>query len=185
MVRQHTPEELAEAERILKESEPLFEKRRIREQDEKERWAGEIAMLERRVRDEYVDVDLGNGDTIALRSCLSEAEGKRIGKLEKERTGLDPTIPENAERADEIAFEILEIVTANPIITKPWLKKNRDRFAINDMLTVTFGWYDQQIARFRRIKDLKSFRPEQTGPELRGVPALHEDSGSESVGGSP
>ena len=185
MVRQHTPEELAEAKRILKESEPLFEKRKVREQAEREKWAGEIAMLERRVRDEYVEVDLGNGDTIALRSCLSEAEGKKIGRLEKERSGLDMTNPENSERADDIAFEILEFVTANPIITKTWLKKNRDRFAINDMLTVTFGWYDQQIAQFRRIKDLKSFRPEQTGPELRGVPALHEGDRSEGMGRSP
>ena len=185
MVRQHTPEELAEAKRILKESEPLFEKRKVREQAEREKWASEIAMLERRVRDEYVEVDLGNGDTIALRTCLSEGEGKRIAKLEKDRAGLDLSAPESAEQADEIAFEILEIVTANPIITKSWLKKNRDKFALNDMLTVTFGWYDQQIARFRRIKDLKSFRPEQTGPELRGVPALHESDRSEGMGRAP
>ena len=181
-MRQHTPEELKEIDRILKEAEPLFEERRVREEADRKRWASEIAMLERRVREETVDVDLGSGDTLAIRACLSEAEGKKIAKLEKERRDLDPEDPKSQAKMDEIAYEILEMVTANPLITKDWLKKNRDRFAVSDMLAVTFAWYQAQADRFRRMQDLKSFRPEPAGTELRGVPALHGDSGPETVG---
>jgi len=185
VVREHTPEELAEVQRILKEAEPLFEARNVREIAERERWAGEIALLERRVRTEYVEVDLGNGDTIALRACLSEAEGKKIQRLEKERTTLDLNDPKTPARMDEIAYEILEIVTANPLITKEWLKKNRDRFAVSDMLAVTFAWYEQQADRVRRINSLRSFRPDRPGPELRRVSPSHEDPGPPGLGGSP
>lgn len=185
MVREHTPEELAEVNRILKEAEPLFEERRVREEAEKKRWAGEIAMLERRVREETVEVDLGGGDTLAIRSCLSESETKRIAKLEKERKELDPDDPKSQARMDEIAYEILEIVTANPLITRDWLKKNRDKFAVVDMLAATFAYYDAQADRFRRINSARSFRTDKSGPELRGVPPLHEDPGSERMGESP
>lgn len=184
-MRQHTPEELKEIDRILKEAEPLFEERRVREEADRKRWASEIAMLERRVREETVDVDLGSGDTLAIRACLSEAEGKKIAKLEKERRDLDPGEPKAQARMDEIAYEILEMVTANPLITKDWLKKNRDRFAVSDMLAVTFAWYQAQADRFRRINSARSFRPDDAGPELRGVSPPHEDPGSARLGGSP
>jgi len=78
MVRVHTPEELAEAERILKSVEPQL---KAFQEAEKNRWANEIAMLERRVKNEYQPVQLGNGDTIALRTCLSEREEIKLAGL--------------------------------------------------------------------------------------------------------
>lgn len=178
MPRQHTPEELAEAERVLKEAEPLFKERASREQPEKEKWAKEIAMLERRVHNEFVPVDLGNGDTIALRTCLSEKEEVKLKSLLLKW-----------EKGDEkAAYEIVALVTANELITSDWLKKNPDKFAVSDLLKVLFGMLEQRAAHHRdtlqRVKNLTNFRPDPAGAEPGGIPALHEGDRSEGMGGS-
>lgn len=178
MPRQHTPEELAEAKRILKEAAPLFEQRQITEQAERERWAHEIAMLERRVHNEYIPVDLGNGDTVALRTCLSEREEVRL-----------KTLLLKWEKGDEkAAYEIVALITANELITADWLKKNPDKFAVSDLLKVLFGMLEQRAAHHRdtlqRVKNLTNFRPDPAGAEPGGIPALHEGDRSEGMGGS-
>lgn len=168
MVREHTPEELAEAKKVLREARPLFEERAKRELAEKERWQKEIEMLERRVHNEFVPVDLGNGDTIALRTCLSEKEEIKLKSLLN-----------RWEKGDEkAAYEIVALVTANELITADWLKKNPDKFAVSDLLNVLFGMLEQRAAHHRetlaRVKALTNFRTEPAGSEPGGVPALHE-----------
>lgn len=178
MVRQHTPEELAEAERVLKEATPLFEQRKIREQAEKEKWAKEIAMLERRVHNEFVPVDLGNGDTIALRTCLSEKEEVKLKSLLLKW-----------EKGDEkAAYEIVALVTANELITSDWLRKNPDKFAVSDLLKVLFGMLEQRATHHQetltRVKNLTTFRTDQAGPESGRVSTLHAGDRSKGMGGS-
>ena len=56
----------AEIEESLAQAQPLFQKMDQRYNAVTFKWQNEIAMLERRVHDCYEDVDLGNGDIIAV-----------------------------------------------------------------------------------------------------------------------
>jgi len=173
MVRTHTPEELAEAERILRSVEPQLKAFR---EAEKNRWANEIAMLERRVKEEYQPVQLGNGDTIALRTCLSE----------KEEIKLSGLIERWSQGDKKAAYEIVALVTANEFITVDWLKKNPDKFSVTDLLNVLFGMLEQRAQFHRetmeRVRKLSTFRTEPARPKSGGLSPLHEDSGSEGLG---
>jgi len=173
MVRVHTPEELAEAERILKSVEPQL---KAFQEAEKNRWANEIAMLERRVKNEYQPVQLGNGDTIALRTCLSEREEIKLAGL----------IDRWSKGDKKAAYEIVALVTANELITVDWLRKNPDKFSVSDLLKVLFGMLEQRTQFHRdameRVRQLSTFRPEPAGSKPGGLPPLHEGSGSEGMG---
>ena len=114
-------------------------------------------MLERRVKEEITLVDLGNGDTVAIRAGLSEAEAKRIQALSTERDGLSPET--DAQRIEDIAYEIVAIVTANPKITTEWLRENQDKIAVSDMLTISLSWYGEQAQRAKdAVIRARSFR---------------------------
>jgi len=190
MARQHTPEELAEAERILKEAEPLFKEREVREQAEKDRWAKEIEMLERRVKEDYVDIDLGHGDTLAIRTCLSDKESGRLGELYQSWfTPMDSPDKNAIAKRKGVSYEIIELVTANPAITKEWLKKNPDKFATDDMVNAIFTWAElrqkRENERAQRLVSAVLFRKEPEGAGLRELPAEAGDTRPERVGSSP
>jgi len=203
-----TPEEKAELLKNLKESDPEIKQLKALKAIKERQWTDEIAMLERRVQDKVTYIDLGDGDKLAIRACLSNAEMTEIARLEKrqrnlgkERTIPDPENQKAAPRvirelsekdnevANEITFQILELVTANPLLTKEWFQANQARFALGDMLTVIMGYYENRVEEIRmrteRVKSATSFRKEPKGPELRGVPALSGDSGPERMGGTP
>lgn len=203
-----TPEEKAALLKQIKESDPEIKQLRAHQAAKNRKWADEIAMLERRVREEFTFVNLGGDDKIALRACLSNAEMAEITRLDKKRSELgkevkipDPKNPKARPRvrrvltekdndaANELTFEMLEIVTANPLLTRDWFRDNQDKYAMGDMLTIILGFYESRIeenrARMERIKNSTSFRTESEGPELRGVSPLPEDSGPERVGGPP
>jgi len=105
-----------------------------------ERWTDEIAMLERRVRETTVDIDLGNGDKIPIRARLSDSEDARLTKLRLKlsKGGGDK----------DAALEIAALVTANPLITVEWLKENPNKFAIVDLLEIIFSYFEQQGRTF-------------------------------------
>ena len=128
--------------------------KRYNDQDAK--WQNEIAMLERRVYSEYEDVDLGNGDRIAIRTALSEKESRYIGELEAERAGLDSKT--DIARLNEIAYEILELMTANPMLTRDWFEANRDKFALSDVLQISQAFYEQVVQRAGRRQSVSKFR---------------------------
>ena len=130
-----------------------------------------------------------------------------IGRLDKKRNELgkkvkipDPKNPKakpsvkrvlsekDNDAANELTFEMLEIVTANPLLTREWFRDNQDKYAMSDMLTIILGFYESRVeenrARMERIKNSGSFRPEPAGPELRGVSPLPDDSGPEGLGGT-
>jgi Na+/phosphate symporter len=151
-----TPEEIDAA---LNQAKPLFEKMEQRYAAENNKWANEIATLERRVNTLYEDVDLGNGDRIAIRTALSEKESKRVGKLEEERTTLDKE--HDLDRLNDISYELLEIFTANPMLTKTWFKKNGDKFALNDALKIMFSFYESLVRRAGQTQQIEKFRPDE------------------------
>ena len=185
-----TPEEKAALLKQIKESDPEIKQLRAHQAAKNRKWADEIAMLERRVKDEAEFVDLGHGDTLAIRTCLSDIESGRLGELYQSWfTPLKDPDKNAIAKRKKIAFEIIELVTANPMITQEWLEENRDKFATDDVVNAIFSWAElrqkRENKRAQRLVSAVLFRPEQTGPELRGVPALHEDSGPEGMGGSP
>lgn len=134
-------------------------------QDEK--WRHEIELLENRITSNIKDISIGNnGGTIAIRASLSDAEMNTIAQLEQKRSKLGTKNKEGntilakdeTDKADEIAWEILAMVTANPHFTKDWFANNRDKYSTEDMMTVTLGFYDSMATRMQRVSEIKQFR---------------------------
>jgi len=139
----------------------LLEKYKAIDVEDKEKWIREIELLERRVKTNFVDINLGNGDMIAIRASISDAEAGYIAKLDRERLKLNPEKDENQLNA--LTYEILAIVTANPIMTKEWFYDERERYSTEDMLKVILGYYDGITQRVRRVRGIKEFRSKSTG----------------------
>ena len=166
MVRKHTPEELATAQRILAERKPHMERMIGDIHDEEARWSKEITALETRVHTEAVEIDLGGGASIAIRTCLTGDEGKRLDALEKAQA-----LEQDADIKEEMAAEMIEIVTLNPLITKEWILENKDKYSPSDILRVLLGFMEVRIQertdRVKRIRSAASFLPDTRGTELR------------------
>ena len=173
---------------------PTFEERLARvkhlermveaqEGTESARYQAEVAALEKRTLTLKKAIRLGDGeDTVEIWTHLPDLAMKRIGELERQRTiaaarvqnamntGTD--IPQvNLDRLDEIGFEILEIVTVNPIITADWLQKNRDKVATQDLLTVGLAFYQEMGERTREVIEAQhraaAFRGDDWGTSIR------------------
>lgn len=142
---------------MLKEHQPNFDKLRAADNAAKFKWQNEIAMLERRVHDCYEDVDLGNGDKIAVRTALSEEEMLEYGAIEQRKTGLEKNDPE----LSRLTYRQIELMTANPLITAEWLEENKDRWPVNDALTIMQAFLEGIMTRrMNRVGDLQKFRTE-------------------------
>lgn len=137
----------------------------ITAQDEK--WQREIELLETRVQSNFKDIAIDdNGGTIAIRASLSDAETGKIAKLDKERLKLGTKDKEGntiltekeTTKVNELTYEILETVTANPLLNKTFFRDNRDKYSTEDMLKVILGYYDEMAARVRRVSSIKEFR---------------------------
>lgn len=146
----------AEIEESLAKAQPLFDKMNARYTAENNRWANEIAMLERRVNTLYEDVDLGNGDKIAVRTALSEEEMNELGELEQHLSAdCSP------EEKGEIAYRQLELLTANPYLTADWFRENRDKWPTIDGLSIILGYAENKIRQQRdRVEKIRKFRNE-------------------------
>lgn len=152
MSRKIDPQEAAE---VLKTHQPNFDRLKAAETVETFKWQNEIAMLERRVQDCYEEVDLGNGDKIAVRTALSEEEMQEYGALEQRKTELEKNNPE----LSRITYRQIALMTANPLITAGWLEENKDKWPVNDALTILQAFLEGIVAcRTGRVKNLKSFR---------------------------
>lgn len=196
MVRKHTPEELAAAQRILAERKPHMDKMLGDIRKEKVAASETIAMLQRRTKTQTVDLVLEGGDTIRIYSRMSEADMKRIESIENERLDLiqraeemtaalkkvtdvsqiDPIRKEIDglfESAGDCWLRVLAIVTVDPAITYGWLKQNPDMYSPEDIVDVYLAYREarkQQIAD--RVKRVQSFREHLTGPGVHANPAL-------------
>jgi len=147
----------AEIEESLNQAQPLFQKMEQRYNAATFKWQNEIAMLERRVHDCYEDVDLGNGDKIAVRTALSEEEMQEYGAIEQRKTELEKTDPE----LSRLTYRQIELMTANPLITPDWLEENKHRWPVNDALTIMQAFLEGILTRrMNRVSDLQSFRKE-------------------------
>ena len=140
---------------LLSEAKPQFKKMDQQYDAVAFKWQNEIAMLERRVSELYEDVDLGNGDKIAVRTALSEEEMQEYGLIEKRKTELENGDPE----ISRITYRQIELMTANPHITADWLEQNKDKWPVNDAIVVMQAFLEGIVSRrMNRVKDLQSFR---------------------------
>jgi hypothetical protein len=158
-----SPERKAALKDALDKEKPNFSKFDEHSKEQKKKWADEIEMLEQRVKEDFVDVELSGGQTIKLHTRLSVRNAERIDALRLEQSKIQG----DSDRLRAISYEIVEIVTANPLITKKWLQANPDKFSLDDVLSISFGYYEQQNKivqnRLQRIADAKKFRPVETG----------------------
>ena len=120
---------------------------------DKQDWAAEIEMLTRRVDTETDYVDLGNGDKIAVRTRLSYAEIELIDKLARDSAALQKE--GKIEEANNLVYEMYALITANPLITKEFLKYHKDSYSFNDMITLVKE-YHKKIESV--VGDVKKFR---------------------------
>lgn len=116
-------------------------------------WAAEIEMLTRRVDTEIDYVELGNGDKIAVRTRLSYAEIELIDKYARDSQTLQNE--GKIEEANDLVYDMYAMITANPIITKEFLKEHKDSYSFNDMIALVKG-YQEKIEL--TVGDAKKFR---------------------------
>lgn len=142
---------------LLSEHKDQFQKMDQRYNAATFKWQNEIAMLERRVHDCYEDVDLGNGDKIAVRTALSEEEMQEYGAIEQRKLQLDKNDPE----LSRLTYRQIELMTANPLITADWLEENKDKWPVNDALAIMQAFLEGIMSRrMNRVSDLQKFRTE-------------------------
>lgn len=150
-----------------------------------ERWANEINVLSNRVKNAIEEVELGDGDKIAIWARLSEAETKVLSRLQKMQMEVARQGPveeldeESTDALNDIQYQILELVTVNPIITAQWLHDNPEQFATQDLVAVSLGYYLQASTRAQGAAEAKSFRRKSKRTELgRDAEPLRVDVGS-------
>ncbi len=138
---------------------------------DKDKWIHEIELLETRVQTNFKDIQIdNNGGTIAIKASLSDSDMNKIAKLDQKRLKLGikdedgnrSLTEKEIDEANEIAWEILGMVTANPVMTKEWFADNRDKYSTEDMMTVTLGYYESIAGRMKRASEITQFRNEPT-----------------------
>jgi hypothetical protein len=161
-----SPERREHLKKVLRDEKPNLDRMRADISDDDARWSKEITALETRVHTEAVEIDLGGGASIAIRTCLTGDEGKRLDVLEKAQA-----LEQDADKKEEMAAEMIEIVTLNPLITKEWILENKDKYSPSDILRVLLGFMEVRIQertdRVKRIRSAASFLPDTRGTELR------------------
>ena len=195
MPRQHTPEEMAAFDKAMDEAQPLFKDFQKSKQELAHQWDPELALLESRTEPETADIDLGDGQIIKIKQRLSYRDSMRFSYLQGELSRKGKILERNrqgvsirgivahvlrsvtgyprpiTDQLDDITFEIIELVTANPFITKEYLRNNTDKFTGEDLMKVINGYYENQVRlireKFTELKRIENFRPEQSGTGLR------------------
>lgn len=203
MARQHTPEELAEAQRILKERAPFMKKMMEEIQKEKAEASETIRMLENRVKTKAFELDLDDGAKIGVRTNLSVSEIQRLdeirhtrGEIQTERINLEATgnledpvvrkqLDDLNEFFDDLWLELIAIITVDEQITFRWLKKHPESYSREDTLSIYLAYLEgqKQLAEEReeRVKNATSFRNKPVGAGIRDVTDKSGDQGSGGV----
>lgn len=170
-----------EKKRQEKEAELRAQERALREEDE---WAlAEIAMLKRRIQFESKDYDLGNGDTIRLRTRLTEKELNEVIKLFDERLHIHQAATKRGDhkltkeedaRIASIIRKLTATAITNPLITPEWLLRHPEDIAFGDLYAL-HAMLDPHIrglvnAERQAQEALAIFRANQDRETVREVP---------------
>ncbi len=138
----------------IKKFEAIVEAQKKEELDED---LAEIAMLESRVKNEtkVIYLDAEKKYPFRVRACLSDQEMGDLQKLFNDKDAAsDP------EKQAEITYKILSKIAANKHMrdNPEWFKKNRDKYATQDILTIYLGFMEQISERAKEIVRLQNFR---------------------------
>ncbi len=162
----------AEIDAELKRMKPLFEQMYAARDKDDQIWQEEISLLESRVSIAYQEVELPGGGTIRIRTCLTGPEMKRLGELEEKR--IEAGHKGDISGMNLAIYEIVEIVTANPLINVEYLKKNPDKYSGIDITTIGLGYYEGQVKalqeRAEKVRRARTFRQDSEGAGIRPVP---------------
>ena len=147
----------ADALALLEEHKDDLEKFRHQGDVNEERWGREISLLERRVKTNTHEIEIGEkGETIEIRISLSDYEMGEIARLDNIRQALDPK--EDVDQITIITYKILGAITANPILTAEWFAENRTKYSTEDMLAVTLSYFESMSKRAKRVAEIQQFR---------------------------
>lgn len=197
-----SPDDVKELRDQLDARKPQQEERDKKIQDELRKANATIRMLERRTRTLSFEMDLGNGDMIAVRSHLSPAELERMGEILTIRYSILKTLeglpdtPEKDVRVlelmaifEDVWLELISIIIADPTITHRWLQDNSDMISKEDMLRIYLAYkgVQKRIAdeREAQIQNAISFRTDPAGTGIRESSGPVGDTQPGSMGGSP
>jgi len=169
-----------------------YEKVKEVEHSTREEAASTIAMLQRRLHNQDIDFDLGDGDKVAIRSNLSIDEINRIGAIMDARADLVTQkqkaknlfvlfgigasrklkrIQDIQRRQDNLLLELVSIVTADPDLTYEWMIHNTDKFSMEDAVGIYLAYIDGQNliaeAREDRVKRAVTFRKNTIRADIR------------------
>ena len=123
------------------------------------KWTDERDNLERRVTECIEEIDLGDGTTVAVRTRLSELEVNRLTDILKIREELgEANITENAK----LTYELLSMVTANPLFTQDYFSENQDKYSSIDLSNVIVAFYENLADRDDKVNKIQSFRKKQS-----------------------
>ena len=125
--------------------------------DQDAKWQKELALLERRVQLNSKEIKIGEeGETISIRTSLSDFEVGEIVRLDGVRLKLDPE--KDIDKISQITYTILATITVNPLMTREWFANNRMRYSTEDMLSVTLSYFEMMSARAKRVAEIQEFR---------------------------
>lgn len=163
---------LEEKKALLAAQGPVFKKMEAGKEEEAKAASSAIAMLQRRVRDMYVDIALPGGDVFKVRTTLSREETQRIENIRREQAELgkaDTADPEVQQKMTDLYLDIIGIISSDRALSGDWLKSNPEAFSMEDIFWINAGYEEQRIwqvkSRQKRIEDAISFRPNATRPE--------------------
>ena len=183
MPSEQTPEEI-KAEMVAQgEAFALKAAANLKVQDGE--FADELAMLEARTKTNIVNVHIADGFNIAVFGSLSATEGRKylaaseklgvvikklrecmMASLQGDTQTAKQTKEYNAllQASDDYSYDMVEIITANPAITKKYLKSNPDKFSVADLTKILEGYQTASVESEADAKEraeiTKSFRGE-------------------------
>ncbi|MDY6966098.1 MAG: hypothetical protein SVM80_09065 [Halobacteriota archaeon] len=120
-----------------------------------DKWIAERDNLERRVKECTEELSFDDGTTITIRTRLSELESNRIDAIMKMQKSLGE---DDKEKKAQLTYELLSIVTANPLFTIQYFSDNQDKYASLDLSDVITAFYEELGNRKDRVKKVQSFR---------------------------
>jgi hypothetical protein len=154
---------VSEIEAALKPMESKIEELKVKKEEKLDEWAVELDILEKRTKEEFVTVYLDGErkqQPIKLKACLSDAESRKVGRILKAKDKLDLDKDEDIEKANRYSAELIEIITANPNITKEWLldPANASKFSQTDLLVLCLSFFKATQDRAVEVAKVQSFR---------------------------
>ena len=164
----------------LEERKPEWKHREKTIKEFNEEVSTTIRMLESRVVTSSIDLDLGDGFVVGIRTNLSSEEVSRLQSIldsrkeilsetvsMKENKSMDQSTIEAYETIfDNLWYDIIEMITVDNSITSEWLKNNKDKYSNEDLLSMWLAYLEGQKriseSRKERIQKAISFREDFT-----------------------